>query len=152
DTRDRDDRERGNRDGYALFAGGKLKRSEIHRILLRKSPDSFFGGWALHRVKGFFEGSVICNVKADTLLEDDDLTFLACTLDEDVINTLKIEVTTADVSDGGTDDDVFLHLGGHSWNLDNSDDNFESGETDTFKLDPRTGIKVSNLHTITIKK
>ena len=53
----------------------------------------------------------------------------------------------------GTDDDVTLYLGGRSWSLDNpSHDDFERGHTDTFDLDPGTGLYTSMLSQIRVHK
>jgi len=69
------------------------------------------------------------------------------------VNRLEAKVTTADVSWAGTDDDVTLTLAGRNWNLDNEGhDDFERGHTDTFQLDPGTGLHLSDLHSVRIHK
>lgn len=152
DTAGHDDRERGNREGYALWAGGNLSRDQIKRILIRKSSDGFSGGWKLKKVKIYHAGNVICEESPHQWLEDNRRWWAGCQFNPDIVNSLKIKVTTADVSWAGTDDDVTLKLAGYSWNLDNSGDDFERGDTNTFVLDPRTGLYKSAIHTITIQK
>ena len=54
--------------------------------------------------------------------------------------TYRIVVVTGTVDDAGTDSDVFITLLGTTGNsnereLDNADDNFENGNTDTFSLE-----------------
>ena len=46
DTVDHDDRERGNVEGYPIWAPW-LQQTDIRRVLIRKSPDGFAGGWKL---------------------------------------------------------------------------------------------------------
>ncbi|MPZ15521.1 MAG: hypothetical protein GEU73_14060 [Chloroflexi bacterium] len=48
DTPNHDDRERNNKEGYALWEPD-LTLGDIKRIMIRKSPDGFAGGWKLHR-------------------------------------------------------------------------------------------------------
>ncbi len=147
-----DDREKGNKEGYAIWAGGNLSRESIKRILIRKSEDGSYGGWKLKKVKVMHDGDVICEHTPNKWLEDNDLTYLACVYDDSYVNTLSIEVTTADVSNAGTNDDVTLKLAGKSWNLDNAGDDFERGDTNVFNLDPDTNFKVADITTITITK
>lgn len=153
DNPNHDDRERGNREGYALWAGGDLSRSSIQRILIRKESDGFAGGWKLKRVKVYHDGEVICDQSPHKWLEDNDLWWVGCTsADSTLVNKLKVKVTTADVSWAGTDDDVTLKLAGRSWNLDNDGNDFERGDTNTFNLDPKTGLHISDITTVTITK
>lgn len=153
DTPNHDDRERGNREGYALWAGGGISNSEIKRILIRKSSDGDFGGWKLKRVRVWHEGTIICDRSPNRWLEDDKLTWVGCINDESLVNSLTIKITTANVSNAGTDDDVTLRMVGRHWNLDNpSHDDFERGNTDTFNLDPTTGLRRSDIHTVTLEK
>jgi hypothetical protein len=153
-TPDVDDREAGHRNGYAVWAGGTLERSAIKRVLIRKASDSWDGGWKLKRVRVFHRGDEICDDSPHVWLEDENLRFhLAKAFDDRLVNTLKLEVTTADDEWWtGTDDDVTLELAGEEWNLDTNANDFESGQTNTFKLDPKTGLYVSELRTITVRK
>ena len=67
---------RGNVEGYALSAPG-LERSDIKRIMIRKSPDGFAGGWKLKRVRAWHAGSLICDVNnINKWLEDSDRTWI----------------------------------------------------------------------------
>lgn len=66
---------------------------------------------------------------------------------------LRVAVSTADVTWGGTDDDVTLYLAGRSWDLDNEGhDDFERGNTDTFDLDPGTGLYQSSIGQLRLHK
>lgn len=147
-----DDRETGNRDGYALWAGGNLSRDSIKRILIRKSSDGFAGGWKLKQIKVYHEGEVICNQTPNVWLEDFKCWYLACTFTSNLVNTLSLIVSTADVRWAGTDDDVTLKLAGRSWNIDSDANDFERNSTRTYELDPQTGFNVSDIHTIIIQK
>lgn len=152
DTPDHDDRERNNVDGYALWVPD-LDCDEVQRVLIRKSPDGFAGGWRLQHVKVWCRGTVVCDTDVNRWLEDDDRFWVGCTRRTDLVNRLEVRITTADVSWAGTDDDVTLTLAGRSWNLDNPDrDDFERGNTDTFKLDPGTGLHLSDLHAVQVRK
>jgi len=151
DNPNHDDRERGNREGYAIWADG-LPRSDIRRVLIRKSPDGFAGGWKLARVRVWHQGQLVCDQSPNRWLEDDRLTWVGCIADTLLVNTLVAKVTTADVGWAGTDDDVTLRMAGRSWNLDTPVDDFERGHTDTFHLDPRTGVRVADIHSVTIGK
>jgi hypothetical protein len=153
DTPDRDDRERGNVEGYALWSPG-LQRSDVRRVMIRKSPDGFAGGWKLKRVRVWQSGSLICDRNnINQWLEDDHRVWVGCINDRSIVSTLSVKITTADVSWAGTDDDVTITLAGRSWNLDNQNhDDFERGHTDTFDLDPGTGFYVSDIHSVRITK
>ncbi len=153
DTPDVDDREAGDRNGYAIWAGGDLQREAIKRILIRKSSDSMNGGWKLRRVRVFYKGDEICDESPHQWLEDEATRFfLAEAFDDSLVNKLRIEVTTGTEFAAGTDDDVTLELAGREWNLDTTANDFENGQTNTFRLDPRTGLYVADIHTITIRK
>lgn len=152
DTPNHNDRENGNREGYAIWAGGNLQRSEIKRILIRKSSDGFAGGWNLQRVRVMHQGDVICDEAPDVWLEGRKTWHLTKVFDDTIVNKLKIRVSTADEWWAGTDDDVTLRLAARDWNLDTDANDFERNESSTFELDPKTGIRVSDLTTITIKK
>jgi|GEM_PF-1702308 len=152
DTPGHNDRERGNREGHAIWDGGNMPLSSIKRILIRKSGDGVAGGWKLRRVRVFHGGEVICDQSPHQWLEDDRRWWLGCVFDNRLMNKLKIKVTTADVAWAGTDDTVTLKLAGRSWNLDNDGNDFERGDTNTFTLDPKSGIRVSDINTITIIK
>ena len=153
DTPDHDDRERGNREGYALWSPG-LQRSDIKRTLIRKSPDGFAGGWKLKRVRVWHGGSLICDRdNINQWLEDDHRVWVGCITDRTLISTLTVKISTADVMWAGTDDDVTVTLGGRSWNLDNEGhDDFERGSTDTFALDPGTAFYAGDIHSVRITK
>ncbi|SIN77325.1 PLAT/LH2 domain-containing protein [Agromyces cerinus] len=152
DTSDHDDRERGNREGYPVWAPW-LRRQDVRRVLIRKGPDGSAGGWKLLRVRVWTGGQIICDSRPNRWLEDDHRFWLGCVTDRNVLNSLVVRVTTADVSWAGTDDDVTLTLAGRSWNLDNDGRNdFERGNTDTFTLDPGTGLRVSSLASVRLHK
>jgi hypothetical protein len=153
DTPDFDDRERNSREGYPIWEPS-LQRSDIKRVLIRKSPDGFAGGWMLHRVRVWFQGELVCDHdRIDQWLEDDHRTWLGCINNRELVNTLRIKVATGDVAWAGTDDDVTLTLAGRHWDLDNPDhDDFERGNTDTFDLDPGSGLYRSDIHSVRIAK
>jgi hypothetical protein len=153
DTSDWDDRERGHVEAYPIWAP-YLKSQDIKRILIRKSEDGFAGGWRLERVRVWFEGQIVCEANnINKWLEDDHRVWVGCIKDRDFVNGLRIKISTADVSWAGTDDDVTLTLEGRNWNLDNAGhDDFERGNTDTFDLDPGTGLRRSEIHSIRIHK
>jgi hypothetical protein len=153
DTPDWDDRERGNVEGYALWSPG-LTLADIKRIMIRKSPDGFAGGWRLKRVRVWYGGNLICEQNnINKWLEDDHRVWVGCITARDIVSTLRVKVTTADVSWAGTDDDITLTLAGRDWDLDNEGhDDFERGNTDTFDLDPGSGLYVSDIHFVRIHK
>jgi len=153
DTPDHDDRERGNREGYAIWSPG-LQRSDIKRILIRKSPDGAAGGWKLNRVRVWQGGSLVCEQNnINRWLEDDNRVWVGCINDRALISTLTVKISTADVSWAGTDDDVKLTLAGRTWDLDNEGhDDFERGSTDTFTLDPGVAFYQSDIHSVRITK
>jgi hypothetical protein len=152
DTPDHDDRERGNIEGYAIWAP-EVARADIKRVLIRKSPDGFAGGWKLGRVRLWHEGEVVCDGSPNQWLEDNRRWWVGCVTNSDIVTALRVRVTTADVGSAGTDDTVTLTLAGYSWDLDNPDhDDFERGNTDSFTLDPQTGLYRSAIHSIRIHK
>jgi hypothetical protein len=153
DTPDHDDRERNNREGYALW-DPNLRREHIKRILIRKGPDGFAGGWKLGAVRVWFEGTLICDQpRINKWLEDEDRVWVGCVSDRDLVNSLEVRVTTADVLWVGTDDDVSITIAGRAWDLDNPwHDDFERGNTDSFVLDPGPGLYIHNIHSIRIHK
>ena len=152
DTPDFDDRERGNVEGYPIWAPW-LRREDVRRILIRKSPDGWFGGWKLAHARVWFRGELMCDAHPNRWLEADHRWWVGCVNDRALVNTLRVKVTTADVAWAGTDDDVSVTLGGRTWNLDNPwRDDFERGNTDTFDLDPRTGLRVGDIHSVGIHK
>ncbi len=162
DTSSWDDREMGYHEGYAIFAGGKLSLQDIKRILIRKSPDgdNGDGAWLLQRLRVSFDGKLLCDESPMAWLQDERRTFLATSFKPDptdasataLANSIKLKVTTANVPGAGTDDDVSVDMAGHSWYLDTSKDDFESGNTDTFVLDPQVGMKVSDFKSIKLRK
>ena len=155
DTPGYDDRERDNRDGYALNYTG-LTRADIKRVGIRKSPDGSAGGWKLKRVRVWVRGEIVCDSGTINQWLEDEYRWWAstsCGSSTDIVNRLRVEVTTADVTWAGTDDDVTLYLAGRSWDLDNEGhDDFERGHTDTFNLDPGTGFYQSAIGQIRIHK
>lgn len=155
DTPNHDDRERNNREAYALSSPG-ITKSQIKRIGIRKSSDGFSGGWNLRRVRLWLKGELICDQNnINQWLEDEYLWWASttCGSSSSIVNRLQIRITTADVSWAGTDDDVSIYLGGRHWHLDNpGHDDFERGHTDTFDLDPGTGLYRSMIHSIRIHK
>lgn len=153
DTPDHNDREQGNREGYAFYEPA-LARSEIKRILIRKSPDGFAGGWKLQGVRVWHHGELVCDQNSiNQWLEGGHRWWVGCINDTSYINSLSVDVHTADVWWAGTDDDVMLTLARNDWNLDNPGrDDFERGNTDTFDLDPGTGLRVADAREIRITK
>ena len=152
DTPDHNDRESNNQEGYAIWSPG-LARSDIKRVLIRKSPDGFAGGWKLGHVRVWHGGQIICDSSVDRWLEDDHRWWVGCVADEGLVNRVEIAVSTADVWWAGTDDDVTLTIAGHSWNLDKEGrDDFERGHTDSFDLDPQTGLHRSDIRSVRIQK
>ena len=152
DTVDHDDRERSNREGYPIWAPW-LRREDIRRVLIRKSPDGVAGGWKLAQVRVWFRGELVCDASPNRWLEDDRRWWVGCIGDRSLVNALRVKVTTADVGWAGTDDDVTLTLAGRGWNLDNEGhDDFERGHTDTFDLDPQTGFRSSDIHSVRVHK
>ncbi|MGY2033398.1 PLAT/LH2 domain-containing protein [Nocardia gipuzkoensis] len=152
DTPDHDDRERNNREGYPIW-NPHLRRSDIKRILIRKSPDGAYGGWKLRRIRAWFAGELVCERDIDRWLEDDHRFWVGCREDEMLVNSLRVKITTGDLARAGTDDDVTLTLAGRSWELDNVDrDDFERGRTDTFDLDPGPGLYGGDIHSVRIHK
>ena len=155
DTPNHNDRETGNIDGLALCGTG-LERADIKRIGIRKSSDGFNGGWKLQRVRVWLRGELVCDANAIGQWLENETRWWAsasCGSSSDIVNHLQVQVSTADVTWAGTDDDVTLYMGGKSWKLDNEGhDDFERGHTDTFDLDPGTGLYRSALGAIRIHK
>ncbi len=153
DTPGHDDRERNNREGHAIWAPG-IGRQDVKRVMIRKSPDGFAGGWKLRGVRAWSEGQVICDEPAvNRWLEDDHRTWVGCVSDGDLVSSLVVRITTADVMWAGTDDDVSITLAGRTWDLDVPwRDDFERGSTGEFVLDPGTGLHVSDIHSVTVRK
>ena len=153
DTPGHDDRERGNREGYAVWAPG-LRPEHVERVLVRKGPDGFAGGWRLQGVRVRVDGQVVCdNPSVDRWLEDDHRFWVGCTRGSDLVDSLRVRVRTADVAWAGTDDDVTLTMAGRSWSLDNDGhDDFERGHTDVFDLDPGTDLRLGDLRSVRIHK
>ena len=152
DTPDWDDRERGHVEGYAIYEPS-LERSDVKRILIRKDPDGDYGGWRFEHIRVWFQGELVCEADVNEWLEDDRRFWVGCIRDRTLVNTLTVEITTADVNYAGTDDTVTLRLGGRSWHLNNVNrDDFERGNTDTFELDPDTSFYADDIHSIEINK
>jgi hypothetical protein len=152
DTSDHDDRERNNCEAYAFYEPD-LERDAIKQVLIRKSEDGFGGGWKLKGVRVWLHGDLICD--ADNInqwLEDEHRWWVGCINDPNIVNSLSVQVSTADVRWASTDDDVTLTLAGRTWDLDTWEDDFERGNTDKFDLDPGTGLYVSDIHSIQIHK
>ena len=151
-----DDRERGHTEGYALNYTG-MTVPDIKRVGIRKSPDGFAGGWKLQRVRVWCQGTLVCDANNINQWLEDEYRWWASTScgssAAGYVNRLRVRVRTADVWWAGTDDDVTLTMGGRSWNLDNPWHNdFERGNTDTFDLDPGTGLTLAMLSSIRIHK
>lgn len=155
DTSKHDDRERNNVEGYALPYTG-LTKNNIKRVGIRKSKDGDSGGWNLNRVRLWVQGDLLCDENNINAWLEDDYRWWAstrCGSPSEIVNHLKVIVTTANVKKAGTDDTVRLDLGGRSWYLNNSSrDDFERGRTDTFYLDPGSSLYRSNLGSIRIHK
>jgi hypothetical protein len=153
DTPDQNDFETGNRDGYPFYEPD-LAADEIRRVLIRKGPDGFAGGWKLKRVRLWLHGDLVCDQdNINQWLEDEHRWWVGCIHDSSLVNSLSISVATGDVWWAGTDDDVTLTLAGRDWNLDNpGHDDFERGNTDNFDLDPQTGFRVAEIHSIRLHK
>lgn len=149
-----DDRERGSTEGYALNYTG-MAADEVKRVGIRKGEDGWLGGWKMRRLKVWHQGTVVCERTPNTWIEDDDL-WWSCPgagSSSTIVNTLRVKVTTANVSWAGTDDSVTLFMGGRSWDLDNAGHNdFERGNTDTFDLDPGVGLYENMLSSLQIHK
>ena len=155
DTPDFDDRETNNREGYAIW-DESLTLAKIRRVLLRKSPDGFAGGWRPHRIKVRFEGELVCDETIDAWIENDTHLFKLVKgfpdRDPTLVNELKVRVKTADVQWAGTDDDVFFKTAGRRWQLDSSADDFERNSKRTYEIDPGTGLHIPDISTVTIEK
>lgn len=155
DTPNHNDRERNNREAYALTSPG-ITKNQIKRVGIRKSPDGFSGGWNLRRVRLWVKGELICDQNnINQWLEDEYLWWASstCGTSSDIVNRLQLKITTADVAWAGTDDNVIIYMGGRHWHLDNPNhDDFERGHTDTFDLDPGTGLYRSMISSIRIHK
>lgn len=155
DTPNHDDRERDHVEGYALNYTG-VNKAQVKRVGIRKSSDGSYGGWRLYRVRLWVRGELICDQSSiNQWLEDEYLWWasFSCGSSTDIVNRLEVRVTTADVGNAGTDDDVTLYLDGASFDLDNQGhDDFERGNTDTFHVDPGTGLYESSISAIQIHK
>ena len=136
---DIDDRERGNVQGYAIWAPW-LRREDIKRD---HDPQE------LRRVRRRLEagaGSGLVPRRAhlrrrapNQWLEDDHRHVdRLCLRSRRYVNSLRVRITTADVSWAGTDDDVSITLAGRTWNLDNAwHDDFERGAHRHLRPRPR---------------
>jgi hypothetical protein len=153
DTPGHDDREQGNVDGYAIYAP-TLTESDFKRVLIRKGSDGNFGGWKLKRVRVWLHGKLLCDRNdINRWLENQTRWWVGCVNDTTLVNKLRVEVSTADVLLAGTDDDVSITMGGHTWQLDRQVHNdFERGDTGSYELDPRTGLYAAQLTSVKIHK
>jgi hypothetical protein len=155
DDPNHNDFESSHTDAFAFEFTG-LTASDIRRVALRKSPDGWFGGWKPHKIRVFVAGDLVCDRQINLWMDNKRLWHVVEVLEDPaaadaLVNTLEVRLTTADEFGAGTDNDVTLELGGRSWNLDNPDKNdFEQGNTDTFQLDPGTGLARSMLGTVRI--
>ncbi len=132
-----------------------LTDQDIQRVLLRKSPDGFAGGWKCSNVRVFVAGTEACDQQVNHWFQNGQLFKLVQdgpTVDADLVNSIEVEVTTADEFGAGTDSGITLQMGGESWDLDTAGNDFESGNTDVFQLDPRTGLLVSAINNVRIIK
>lgn len=69
------------------------------------------------------------------------------------VTSLSVEVTTAAGADTGTDDPIYFNVGSREWLLDSPTRNdFEPGNTDTFNITNLTGLKMSHLRQIALRK
>lgn len=69
------------------------------------------------------------------------------------VAVLRVQVTTADVSWAGTDDNVYFRLNGREYQLDTpGHDDFERDHTDTFFLPVPEGMQVSDIQSLQIRK
>lgn len=152
-TPDHDDREDGNREGYALCYTG-LNEGDIKRIGIRKAPDSYAGQWELEHVRVWFKGTLVCDEPVWHWFERDRLWWASETAgtSSDIVNRLELQIATADESGAGTDDTVTVSMGGRSWELVRDRNDFERGEIDAFRLDPGTSLYRSALNSVQIQK
>ncbi|MGC9778242.1 MAG: hypothetical protein HZR80_03270 [Candidatus Heimdallarchaeota archaeon] len=79
------------------------------------------------------------------MFEDEDM----C----EIINNMKVTITTANERGSGTDDPIKLYIGEHTWELDHPFcDDFEKGKTDVFDLDIPEGLTSDWFQYFCIKK
>ncbi len=67
------------------------------------------------------------------------------------VGSITAIIKTGDVSKAGTDDNVYLAIGGKRYLLDNKENNFERGKTDTFTFDGG-GLSYNAIKNIRIEK
>ncbi|MBN1331237.1 MAG: hypothetical protein JXA54_17345 [Candidatus Heimdallarchaeota archaeon] len=59
----------------------------------------------------------------------------------EIINQMKVTITTSNKRGSGTDDPIKLYVGDYAWDLDHPFcDDFEKGRTDEFELDIPKGM------------
>jgi hypothetical protein len=148
------ERQSGNRDGYVL-SYKSVTAADIKRIGIRKAR----GGddWKLQRLRAWLDDTLIC--------DEDNLdrwftnsfpwwaSLSAGSPSSGIVNLLQVYITTGSQAGAGTDDRVYLYLGGQSWLLHHpAYETFDRGETNVFQLDPGTGMYRSDLDSIRIAK
>ncbi|QBR91995.1 hypothetical protein [Nocardioides euryhalodurans] len=171
DDRTRDDREPGDLETYVIRDIENLRMDGIREMGLRKTGRD---GWRpeeirvwvndVHQVAGpLYEGTVSHWLDGGPGAQlRHGLTWTAPDYPQPVpisdepdapVTALRLEVRTGTRRNASTNDQVYLDVGTREWLLDNPAKNdFESGSTDVFELEPHAGMQRSDIRRLTLRK
>ena len=168
DNKGRNDFEKGRIDTFVLGNLAGLVDADIRRIRLRKyGTDGWKPNWIKvyvndpnttrrpfyeERIDFFLDGGRGAEQKAGLGWEAS--TFPPrFSIPSDNVTKLIVEVTTGSIANAGTDDEVYFSIGTREWHLNNlSRDDFEPGRTDTFILENLSGLRLTDIKQIGLRK
>jgi hypothetical protein len=171
DHRNRNDRERGDLETYVIRDIENLRMDGIREMGLRKTgtdgwrPDEILV-WVndVDQVAGpLYEGTVSHWLDGGSGAQlRHGLKWTAPDYPQPVpisdepdapVTALRVEVRTGTERYSPTNDEVYLDVGTREWLLDNPGKNdFESGNTDVFELEPHAGMQRSDVRRLTLRK
>ena len=168
DNPSRNDFEQGRTDTFVLDDLGGLEVGDVRRVRLRKTGTN---GWRPQWIKVYvndptarrrplYEGTINflldggggAGQQAGLWWEAPNFP-PRMSIASAAVTTLLVQVTTGEVANAGTDDDVYFSIGTREWLLDNPGRNdFERGQTDTFTLTNLTGVRLTDIKQIGLRK
>lgn len=168
DNPNRNDFERGRTDTFVLQERAGLQVEDIRRIRLRKTGTN---GWRPESIKvyvnkpsasgtPFYQGTVNLLLDGGSGAEQKAGLYWQASdfpprfsIDSDDVNRLVVQVTTGTRTNANTNDEVYFSIGTREWRLDNLNrDDFERGQTDTFTLTNLSGLNVTDIQQIGLRK
>ena len=167
DNPSRDDFERGQIDTFVLQELSGLRVEDIRRIQLRKTgTDGWRPEWIEVYVnrrppsRPFYRGNIDFLLDGGSGAEQRAGLFWQASdfpprfsIPSDDVSSLTVQVTTGSLTNAGTGPEVYFSIGTREWMLDNrSRDDFEPGQTDTFELRNLSGLKVTDIQQIGLRK